>query len=102
MSKAISQLSIKGLKNFNGVRHVWDVDVITQDFNVQRKAIDIVKLKLSFDDEGNKGVDFTNQDEFNRFLDNTEDLYEVSGTQRDKIIKCLQNIVITVFMDKGK
>ncbi|AFV81012.1 hypothetical protein LSA2308_00195 [Staphylococcus phage LSA2308] len=55
-----------------------------------------------FLDETNKGVDFTNQDEFNRFLDNTEDLYEVSGTQRDKIIKCLQNIVVTVFMDKGK
>ncbi|WBF47836.1 hypothetical protein SSP49_11 [Staphylococcus phage SSP49] len=55
-----------------------------------------------FLDETNKGVDFTNQDEFNRFLDNTEDLYEVSDTQRDKIIKCLQNIVVTVFMDKGK
>ncbi|BBM81383.1 hypothetical protein [Staphylococcus phage KSAP7] len=55
-----------------------------------------------FLDEINKGVDFTNQDEFNRFLDNTEDLYEVSGTQRDKIIKCLQNIVVTVFMDKEK
>ncbi|BBI90131.1 hypothetical protein [Staphylococcus phage SAP6] len=55
-----------------------------------------------FLDETNKGVDFTNQDEFNRFLDNTEDLYEVSGTQRDKIIKCLQNIVVTVFMDKEK
>ncbi|UXE02860.1 hypothetical protein Koombakaat1_00070 [Staphylococcus phage Koomba-kaat_1] len=55
-----------------------------------------------FLDETNKGVDFTNQDEFNRFLDNTEDLYEVSDTQRDKIIKCLQNIVVTVFMDKEK
>ncbi len=55
-----------------------------------------------FLDETNKGVDFTNQDEFNRFLDNTEDLYEVSGTQRDKIIKCLQNIVVTVFMDREK
>ncbi|AFO70618.1 hypothetical protein F422_gp031 [Staphylococcus phage SA11] len=55
-----------------------------------------------FLDETNKGVDFTNQDEFNRFLDNTEDLYEVSDTQRDKIIKCLQNIIVTVFMDKGK
>ncbi|UVD42722.1 hypothetical protein [Staphylococcus phage vB_SauM-V1SA22] len=55
-----------------------------------------------FLDETNKGVDFTNQDEFNRFLDNTEDLYEVSETQRDKIIKCLQNIVVTIFMDKEK
>ncbi|QYC52134.1 hypothetical protein RP15_gp125 [Staphylococcus phage vB_Sau-RP15] len=55
-----------------------------------------------FLDETNKGVDFTNQDEFNRFLDNTEDLYEVSDTQRDNIIKCLQNIVVTVFMDREK
>ncbi len=63
----------------------------------------IVKRVIEkFLDETNKGVDFTNQDEFNRFLDNTEDLYEVSGTQRDKIIKCLQNIVVTVFMDKEK
>lgn len=63
----------------------------------------IVKRVIEkFLDETNKGVDFTNQDEFNRFLDNTEDLYEVSDTERDKIIKCLQNIVVTVFMDKEK
>lgn len=53
MSKAVSELSIKGLKNFNGYKHTWDVDVIAQAFNVHRKAIDMVKLKLSFDDESN-------------------------------------------------
>lgn len=53
MSKAITQLRDEGLRNFNGVKHIWDVDVIVQAFNVHRKAIDTVKLKLSFDDESN-------------------------------------------------
>ncbi|AFV81010.1 hypothetical protein O151_gp059 [Staphylococcus phage vB_SauM_Remus] len=53
MSKAIAQLSIKGLKNFNGVKHIWDVGFLEQSFNIHRKDIDTVKLKLSFDEEGN-------------------------------------------------
>lgn len=53
MSKAIAQLSIKGLKNFNGVKHKWDIGFLEQSFNIHRKAIDTVKLKLSFDEEGN-------------------------------------------------
>lgn len=50
-----------------------------------------------FLDEINKGVDFTNQEEFNRFLDNNEDLYELTDTQRYKVIKALHEIVGVLF-----
>lgn len=50
-----------------------------------------------FLDEINKGVDLTNQDEFNRFLDNNEDLYELTDTQRYKVIKALREIVDVLF-----
>jgi hypothetical protein len=50
-----------------------------------------------FLDEINKGIVFTNQDEFNRFLDNNEDLYELTDTQRYKVIKALREIVDVLF-----
>ncbi|WRW34750.1 hypothetical protein CF5_0010 [Staphylococcus phage CF5] len=50
-----------------------------------------------FLDEINKGMDLNNQDEFNRFLDNNADLYELTDTQRYKVIKALHEIVDVLF-----
>ncbi|WAX23197.1 hypothetical protein VL10_ORF06 [Staphylococcus phage vB_SauM_VL10] len=53
MSNAITELSNEGFKNFNGVKHTWDVGLLEQAFNVHRKVIDKVKLQLCFDEAGN-------------------------------------------------
>ncbi|BCK59699.1 hypothetical protein [Staphylococcus phage vB_SauH_DELF3] len=101
MSAGISQLRIQGPKSKNGVRHVWDVAVITQDDNIERKARAIAFRYPSFAAEGNKSVALTHEAVFCRLKANTEDLYEVSGTPRDKIPKDSPNAVITACMDKG-